>query len=143
MTEEAKEKGFLGFGSLSEEKAYLMNVLTLAYLGDAVQSVYVRARLCSETQIGKPNAAHRSASGVVNARSQALLYDRIEGLLSERELSVMKRARNAKNMQSAKHATASEYHRATGVEALMGYLYLSGQRTRLELILNVGMECEE
>ena len=143
MTDESQGIARLGFGSLPEEKAYLMNVLLLAYLGDAVHTVYVRSQLCAGEHAGKPNQAHRSASGVVNARSQSRLYERIEPTLNERELSVLRRARNARSIQGAKHASSAEYHRATAVEALMGYLYLSGQGERLEGVLRAGMECEE
>ena len=78
---------------------------------------------------------NRAASSIVKAESQSKMIGYLEDKLTEEEGSVYKRGRNAKSYTSAKNASISDYRRATGFEALMGYLYLSGQYERMcELI---------
>ena len=105
----------LGLKSVSPRQ---LSPLVLAYIGD--------------TQVNKMN---RAASSIVKAESQSKMIGYLEDKLTEEEGSVYKRGRNAKSYTSAKNASISDYRRATGFEALMGYLYLSGQYERMcELI---------
>lgn len=108
--------------------------LTLAYLGDAVYEIVIRT-LVVEGNRGAVKSLHRRTSGLVNARAQAAIAHAIKAELTEEELSIYKRGRNAKSNTSAKNASIHDYRIATGLEALMGYLYLNGNMDRcLELI---------
>ena len=100
--------------------------LTLAYVGDAVYA--------------QVNRLHRKASGLVNAGAQSKSLERIREALTEEELHVFRRGRNANSSTMAKHATMTDYRRATGFEALMGWLYLSGQTERMLELIRLGLE---
>ena len=106
----------------------------LAYLGDSVIEVLARERLVLE---GIPDSARLNvaAAKYVRATAQSAAAERVMPLLSEREAAVYRRARNAKKTTRAKHATAGEYSMSTGFEAVIGYLYLTGNRERLEALL--------
>ena len=106
----------------------------LAYIGDSIFDLVVKTKIVTagNTQVNKMN---RAASSIVKAESQSKMIGYLEDKLTEEEGSVYKRGRNAKSYTSAKNASISDYRRATGFEALMGYLYLSGQYERMcELI---------
>lgn len=108
--------------------------LTLAYMGDAVYEIIIRT-LVVENKSGSVKTLHKRSSSLVNARAQAELMSFIEPRLTENELAVYKRGRNAKSHSVAKNADVHDYRVATGFEALMGYLYLSGETNRcLELV---------
>ena len=107
--------------------------LTLAYIGDAVYELYVRTRLLSKSH--KVHTLHQLAINRVNNNTQSDLLAKIESELSEEELSVVRRGRNAKGVQVPKNANVQTYHRSTGLEALVGYLYLSGDEPRLLWLL--------
>ena len=114
------------------------SALTLAYIGDAVYEIVIRSYI-----VGKGNAPveklHKRASQLVKAKTQAELIMAIEEQLTEEELAVYKRGRNAKSYTMAKNATMSDYRKATGCEALMGYLYLKGQYGRLTELIHAGL----
>lgn len=108
--------------------------LVLAYIGDSIFDLVVKTKIVTagNTQVNKMN---RAASSIVKAESQSKMIGYLEDKLTEEEESVYKRGRNAKSYTSAKNASISDYRRATGFEALMGYLYLSGRYERMcELI---------
>ena len=111
--------------------------LELAYLGDSVYDLYVRARLVREG--GHVRDMHRAAVERVCAHAQAMAMARVEGVLTERERDVARRARNA-HQTPPKNADAAEYHRATALEAVVGYLFVTGQRERMEEILALALE---
>ena len=111
--------------------------LELAYLGDSVYDLYVRARLVREG--GHVRDMHRAAVERVCAHAQAMAMARVEGSLTERERDVARRARNA-HQTPPKNADAAEYHRATALEAVVGYLFVTGQRERMEEILALALE---
>lgn len=104
--------------------------LTLAYIGDAVYEILIRTILVrrGNTQVNK---LHHHASNLVKAETQARMIEAIREELTEEELSVYKRGRNAKSFTKAKNATTADYRRATGFEALMGYLYLKKDYERM------------
>lgn len=111
-----------------------LSPLVLAYIGDSIFDLVVKTKIVTagNTQVNKMN---RAASSIVKAESQSKMIGYLEDKLTEEEGSVYKRGRNAKSYTSAKNASISDYRRATGFEALMGYLYLSGQYERMcELI---------
>lgn len=110
--------------------------LTLAYIGDAVYELVIRS-LVVERGSRPVNELHHLTTGLVNAGAQAGMLRRLLELdvLTDEEADVVRRGRNAKPYTTAKNATRSDYHKATGFEALMGYLYLTGREQRmLELI---------
>ena len=107
-----------------------LSPLTLSFVGDVYFSLLVRTRLA---QINRPVGVLHSASvKIVNAKAQAKAFKLIESKLTEKELSIYKRGRNAHVGSIPKNATVGEYHSATGLEALFGYLYLSGENIRAE-----------
>ena len=119
------------------EPGALPGSLELAYLGDSVYDLYVRARLVREG--GHVRAMHRAAVSQVCSHAQAQAFTRVEGSLTERERDVARRARNA-HQTPPRNADAAEYHRATALEALIGYLFVTGQNARMEEILALALE---
>lgn len=108
--------------------------LTLAFIGDSIFDLIIRTAVV-EGGNAPVNKLHKRASKLVQASAQADLYHTIKEQLTEEELAVFKRGRNAKSFTTAKNAGVVEYRTATGLEALMGYLYLTGRMERLlELI---------
>ncbi|HBI73502.1 MAG TPA: ribonuclease III [Lachnospiraceae bacterium] len=104
--------------------------LTLAYIGDAVYDLIIRTSVVEQGN-APVNKLHKRVTKLVQATAQAEHYHKIEGMLTEEEISVYKRGRNAKSFTSAKNAGIVEYRMATGVEALIGYLYLTDQTDRM------------
>ena len=104
--------------------------LTLAYIGDAIYELVIRTILVEKgnTQVIK---LHKRASRLVKASAQSAMIVKLKPYLTEEEMGVFKRGRNAKAATMAKNATMSDYRRATGFEALMGYLYLTEQWERM------------
>ena len=115
--------------------------LTLAYLGDAVFELVIRSVAVS-TMNTSANELHKYTSNIVKASSQAEFVEKIKNLLSEDERNILKRGRNAKSHSTAKNSTMHDYRRATGLEALVGYLYLNGQMDRLIELIYEGMKEE-
>lgn len=108
---------------------------TLAFVGDAYYGLLVREMLA---QINRPSGELHSASvKLVKAGAQAEAYKTIEPVLTEKELSVYKRGRNAHVNSIPKNSTVGEYHSATGVETLFGYLHLSGNDARAKELFSL------
>ncbi len=122
------------FSRISEEQARLISPVTLAFVGDAVYSLYVRER---EVLIAdrKPAELQKITSELVSAVGQSELLARCEQSFNEREAEIFRRGRNAKKATKAKHASVADYNRSTGFEAVLGYLYLSGQYERIAEII--------
>jgi len=118
---------------LSEKEARLLNPIQLAFAGDTVYDLYVRTHLLLHEQV-QVRLLHRHAVGLVNSHAQAEALLRIEPLLTQEEADVCRRGRNA-HSRPPKNADPGEYSRATALEALLGYLYLSGQEERLSLLM--------
>ncbi|MCL2797205.1 MAG: Mini-ribonuclease 3 [Firmicutes bacterium] len=118
---------------LSESDALLKESLALALVGDAVWTLYVRKRLILAHDY-KSGKLSRLACDYVNAAAQCKMLYAVEGLLTEPESDVCRRARNAHTGARAKNASLDEYKKASGLEALFGYLYLTGQGERLREI---------
>lgn len=102
--------------------------LTLAYVGDCVCELYIRTYLIKDSN-QNVNKLHKTATKYVCCKGQADFYEKIKDLLTEEEESVFKRGRNTKS-HVPKNSEMSDYRKATGVEALMGYLYLKGEKQR-------------
>ena len=120
---------------LSKEEARQLNPVVLAFVGDAVYSLYVRERLVF-TGGGKASDFQRSASKVVSARGQSEFLEKILPLFTEEESDVYRRGRNAKKATKSKNASAAEYNRSTGFEAVLGYLYVTGEKQRIDELLS-------
>ena len=136
-----KEKFMNEFG-LTGQDIRTYSPLTLAYIGDAIFELVVRTVLV-ERKNTQAEKLHKAATKVVKAETQAKMIEAIKEDLTEEELAVFKRGRNAKAMTRAKNATMSEYRRATGFEALMGYLYLKGEIERMIELIHLGVEKAE
>lgn len=116
-----------------------LNTDVLAYLGDAAYELFIRELMLEEGRL-RANSLHRSATHYVNAHAQS---DAVRGMLdelTEDEQRVVKRARNHKFHSKAKNADPITYKWATGFEALIGYLYLTGEKTRLAWAMNRAVE---
>ncbi len=116
-----------------------LSPLVLAYSGDCVYELLVRNYVISKGNrpVNKLNSMTRS---FVNAGAQSKMYDIIKDSLTEQEQTIYKRGRNAKSHTKAKNQTIVDYRRATGVEALFGYIYLKGDFERLQTLFNMGAE---
>lgn len=129
----------LNIQPLSEKEARELSPQSLAFVGDAVYTLYVRtyvAKHCS----AKSNALHQITALRVKATAQSQTIEKIFDLLSEEEKYIYKRGRNTKTASTAKNATVIEYRKATGFETLLGYLYLIGDSDRLLTILKYSEE---
>lgn len=125
------------------ENPSLYSPLTLALIGDAVYELFIRTKLI-ENKNELAHTVHKKAIGFVCARGQAISSQKLLEVLTEKEMAVFKRGRNAKSPTVPKNADVGEYRCATGFEALMGYLYLSNETERLYELMNISYEavCE-
>lgn len=108
--------------------------LTLAYVGDSVYEVFIRTKLTQDCD-KKVNRLHKEAKNYVSAKAQCGIAEKLADLLTPDEIDIFKRGRNTKVNTKAKNADFKEYHTATGLESLIGYLYLTKQEARLCEIL--------
>lgn len=108
-----------------------MNPVVLAFVGDAVYTLLVRERLALSLKY-KTGELDRRTAQIVSAHGQSEVLNKILPLMTEEEEEIFKRGRNAKKPTKSKNASVGEYVRSTGFEALLGYLYLTGQMERLE-----------
>lgn len=112
--------------------------LTLAYIGDGIYDLVIRSII-----VGKGNTKvanlHRETSRLVKAQAQAEMMEVLQPHLTEEEADIYRRGRNAKSPTMAKNATMSDYRKATGFEALMGYLYLQDEFERLVELVKIGL----
>ena len=114
----------------SMENVNLLSPSVLAFVGDAVYGLYVRTKLA---EVNRPSGElHRLSVEYVRASAQAKAFSFIEASLNDKEMSVFKRGRNFHTSTTPKSATGGEYHTATGLECLFGFLYLSGQSERAD-----------
>lgn len=112
--------------------------LTLAYIGDGIFDLVIRSIV-----VGKGNTKagnlHKKTSTIVCAKAQAQMADKLQEYLTEEEADIYRRGRNAKSPTMAKNATMSDYRKATGLEALMGYLYIQDEFERLVELVKIGL----
>lgn len=125
----------------SEEDLKVKNMqpLVLAMVGDSVQTLFVRTHIANTYGV-KVNKMNRWVSSVVSAGAQFNTFKKIEDNLTEDEQDVARRARNSHVHTKAKNFSYAEYIYATALEAVLGYLYLTGKTERLNEILNVSLE---
>ncbi len=112
-----------------------MNPVVLAFIGDAVYSLFVREKVAFENDL-KSGKLNEITANIVQAKAQAKLIDLVLPHLTQEEIDIFKRARNAKKPSHSKSAKISEYNKSTGFEAVLGFLYVTGNDERLNFILN-------
>lgn len=122
----------------------LLNPLSLAYVGDAVLDQYVRTYIILKLQ-SKPNRLHQEAKRFVSAKSQAATLTRLieNDWFTDEEYTIVKRGRNAKSYTKAKNTDVQTYRKSSGLEALLGFLYLEQRTERLDALLKVIVEYVE
>lgn len=113
--------------------------LTLAYIGDAIYDLVIRT-IVVERGNTSANNLHKKTVRYVNAVTQAQMIEALREELSEEERTVYKRGRNAKSYTTAKNASVIDYRKATGFEALCGYLYLTGRQERMLTLIRTAIE---
>lgn len=118
----------------TKQEVELMSPLTWAYIGDAVYELFIRNKLINETNL-KPHKLHIEAIKYVKAKSQAEKLNEIYEFLTDEEKDIVRRGRNTQNHHLPKNSNVQEYMYSTAFEALIGYLYLTKQHTRLKEIL--------
>ncbi|MDF1616678.1 Mini-ribonuclease 3 [Petrocella sp. FN5] len=125
--------------SLDEMKVHTYSPLALAYIGDSIYDLIIRTYIISKGSkaVGK---MHKEASIYVNAKTQAKIYHTIKDTLTDEEMSVMKRGRNAKSGSKPKNTDLITYKHATGFETLIGYLYVTKQLERLVALIATGLK---
>ncbi len=128
----------ISLNPLSENRLRELPVLNLAYIGDTVYDLYIRGCLV-KNNMGTVEALHSLASGIVNARSQAEAAVMLKDKFTESEADVFRRGKNAKSAPT-KNMSREDYSQATGLEAVIGYLYLKGDSERLEGLFRIIIE---
>ena len=124
---------------LKEQDIRSYSPLTLAYIGDGIYELVIRTMVTGWGN--RPvNELNKLSTAYVKAETQAEMIIALKEELTEEEAEVFKRGRNAKPYTKAKNATRADYHKATGFEALMGYLYLTGQTQRMLQLIKRGIE---
>ncbi|MBR4080340.1 MAG: ribonuclease III [Clostridia bacterium] len=124
---------------MDERDARMMGPLQLAHIGDTVWELMIRSRLAFRGR--NVHNMHKDAVAGVNAHAQAVALSRIESMLTEDEADVMRRGRNAHARHAApKHQDPADYAKATGLEALFGYLYLIGRDERIRTLFAASQE---
>ena len=124
---------------MDKAKAKTMQPLVLAMIGDSVQTLFVRTYIADKFGV-KVNKMNKMVSSVVKAGSQFKTFKKIEESLTEEEQDVARRARNTHIHSKAKNFSYAEYIYATALEALIGYLHLTGEKARLNEILTLSLE---
>ena len=136
---EASLKHLKELFGLEDKDIRTYSPLTLAYIGDAIYELIIRSVLVEKGNM-QVNKLHQRASRLVKASAQSAIIEKLKDSLTEEEMAVYTRGRNAKSYTMAKNATMSDYRRATGFEALMGYLYLTEQWDRMLELIKTGIE---
>ena len=119
---------------LTAMQARQLSPVTLAFVGDAVYTLYVRAALATDAD-RRPSELQKLSSAAVSAHGQSELLLRLGDLFTEEEREIFHRGRNAKKATKSKNADVAEYNRSTGFEAVLGYLYLIGDEERISVLL--------
>ena len=123
----------------SPEEINMLSPLTWAFVGDCIYELYIRTDLVNKTKL-KPHKLHIETIKYVKAKAQADILKRIEENLTEKELEIVRRGRNAENHHLPKNADPADYMYSTAFEGLIGYLYLTKQDERLKEIFKM---CKE
>jgi ribonuclease-3 family protein len=124
--------------SIKEHDLRTFSPLTLAFIGDGIYDVVIRTLIVGEGNQAV-NKMHKRASSMVKAEAQSEMILVLQDQLTDQEMTIFKRGRNAKSNSAAKNASIGDYRRATGFEALMGYLYLTDQTDRMLVLIKMGL----
>lgn len=127
---------------MKEVDVHTYSPLTLAYIGDCVYDLIVKSLVINQGN-KQVNKLHKETSRLVQASSQSKMMRKIQACLSEEECAVYKRGRNAKSVSPAKNQSITDYRRATGFEALLGYLYLEKEYKRMLDLVKIGLDSLE
>ena len=130
MEESLKLEENINQSNMSEKEAYQYSPLALAYIGDSALDLLVKTYYVKNSN-KQTYKYHKDVCNIVKAVNQAQFIDNIMDELAEAEMDIYKRGRNATTHSKAKNATMGEYRKATGLEALFGYLYLKGDMAKL------------
>jgi len=126
----------------NKKELALVSPLTWAYIGDAVYELYIREHLIRTTNL-KPHRLHIETIKYVKASAQAKILQELQVVLTEEEKEIVKRGRNTETHSAPKNADMKDYMYATAFEALIGYLYVTEQKNRLEEILKKCIEIKK
>lgn len=124
---------------LEEKKVRMYSALSFAYIGDSVYDLIIRTMFTVKGNM-KPNKYHRQVIEYVNAAAQTRMMEEIKPFLTDEEKVIFRRGRNAKPESHAKNQSLHDYRIATGFEALIGYLYLTGQMERIMELVTIGLD---
>ena len=124
---------------MKEVDVHSYSPLTLAYIGDSIYDLIIKSLVINQGN-RQVNKLHKETSMYVQASTQSLMMRAMQEELTEEEHAVYKRGRNAKSISPAKNQSIPDYRRATGFEALVGYLYLKKQYERLLTLIKIGLE---
>jgi len=116
--------------------------LTLAFVGDCVFDLYIRTILVARGN-SRPESLHKHKSKIVKAAAQAQMAESLSEVLTTEEADIYRRGRNAKSFSTAKNASVGDYRKATGFEALIGYLYLTDREDRIIELVKKAIEINE
>lgn len=142
MEESLKLEESINQSNMSEKEAYQYSPLALAYIGDSALDLLVKTYYVKNSN-KQTYKYHKDVCNIVKAVNQAQFIDSIMDELSEDEMDIYKRGRNATTHSKAKNATMGEYRKATGLEALFGYLYLKGDIVKLTALVDRMIEMYE
>lgn len=120
---------------MEKNKVEQMSPLTWAYVGDSIYEAFIRTHLVKTTYL-KPHKLHIASIKYVKAKAQSDILKKIYDKLTEKEQEIVRRTRNTQNHHVAKNADPADYMYATAFEGLIGYLYLTDEKERLQDILN-------
>ncbi len=124
---------------LEDQNPRAMSPLNLAFIGDGIFDLVIRTYVVGQANQAV-NSLHKKVSGIVKAETQSKIINALQEELSETEMAIYKRGRNAKSYSSAKNASLADYRKATGFEALIGYLYLMDETDRMLNLIKKGLE---
>ena len=127
---------------LKEADINAYSPLTLAYIGDSIYDLVIKTIVVERANCAA-NKLHQQASALVKAQTQAQMADFLQDHMTEEEQVIYKRGRNAKSYTTAKNASVADYRKATGLEAVLGYLYLKGQSERVVDLVKIGLHNAE
>lgn len=125
-----------------DEGLRTMSPLIFAYVGDALYEIYIRSYIVHKYKV-KVNELHKISTGFVKAAAQSKIVHDLEDELTEEEWKIVKKGRNQKSGTVAKNASITDYRYATGFECLLGYLYLTGKKERIEVIISKAIKIIE
>lgn len=131
-------------GELRHADVKQLNALALAYMGDAVLEIAIREHLLRAGRV-KPNILHREATHYVSAKAQSMVIHQMidEHYFTEEEMAVLKRGRNAKSGSVPKNTDVQTYNYSSAFEAVLGFLYLTGQQARVDGIIRYDIQIVE